>query len=254
MSTQTQRRAPWFAPFVLLVAGGGVALAYAASSRSGWPDDIRSPLVAGSCLLSAIVILLRCRHKGAWRSAPSLGLGMAAIAALSATLLVTRATGSEPPGLGLYEGGFLAAGVLFLIAVAIEFREHVAREDRREIVADVAPQRLIRVTEAVVASTPAFRFAKAFSGLEVIERQGDVIAWDGDEPVRAPYDNCVLIMPVPNNVKTGLTAQQSAVPSPNNDSRAGSGAPVPRRRSRATIPTPTITTTAAARKPIRSEA
>jgi PAS domain S-box-containing protein len=138
MSTQIQRRAPWFAPFVLLIAGGGVAFAYAASSRSGWPDDIRSPLVAGSCLLSAIVILLRCRHKGAWRSAPSLGLGIAAIAVVSAGLLVTDATGSEPPRLGLYDVGFLAAGVLFLIAVAIEFREHVAREDRREIVADVA--------------------------------------------------------------------------------------------------------------------
>ena len=24
--------------------------------------------------------------------------------------------------------------------------------------------------------------------------------------MRAPYDNCVLVMPVPNNVKTGLTA------------------------------------------------
>src|SRR5512132_748304 len=138
MSTQTQRRAPWFAPFVLLVAGGGVAFAYAASSRSGWPDDIRSPLVAGSCLLSAIVILLRCRQKGAWRSAPSLGLGIAAIGAVSAGLLVTDATGSKPPRLGLYDVGFLAAGVLFLIAVAIEFREHVPREDRREIVADVA--------------------------------------------------------------------------------------------------------------------
>jgi len=76
----------------------------------------------------------------------------------------------------------------------------------REIEAPVPPQRLIRVTEAVIASSPAFRFAKPFAGLEVIPRQGDVIAWDGDEPVRAPYDNCVLVMPVPNNVKTGLTA------------------------------------------------
>jgi predicted deacylase len=68
------------------------------------------------------------------------------------------------------------------------------------------PQRLIRVTDAVIASTPAFRFAKPFAGLEVVPRAGDVIAWDGDQPVRAPYDNCVLVMPVPNNVKTGLTA------------------------------------------------
>jgi predicted deacylase len=76
----------------------------------------------------------------------------------------------------------------------------------REIEEVKAAQKLIRVTDAVVASTPAFRFAKTFTGLEVIPRQGDVIAWDGDQAVRAPYDNCVLVMPVPNNVKTGLTA------------------------------------------------
>jgi predicted deacylase len=72
--------------------------------------------------------------------------------------------------------------------------------------APAAPQRLVRVTEAVIAHTPSFRFAKSFSGMEVVPRQGDVIAWDGDQAVLAPYDNCVLVMPVPNNVKTGLTA------------------------------------------------
>jgi predicted deacylase len=90
------------------------------------------------------------------------------------------------------------------------FLSHLGVVDRaaadREIDSGVAPQKLIRVTEAVVASTPAFRFAKTFTGLEVIPHQGDVIAWDGDQAVRAPYDNCVLVMPVPNNVKTGLTA------------------------------------------------
>jgi predicted deacylase len=75
----------------------------------------------------------------------------------------------------------------------------------REIEA-ARPQKLIRVTDAVIANTPAFRFARPFAGLEVIPQKGDVIAWDGDQAVRAPYDNCVLIMPVPNNVKTGLTA------------------------------------------------
>jgi hypothetical protein len=76
----------------------------------------------------------------------------------------------------------------------------------QEIEPAAAPQKLIRVTQAVFANSPAFRFAKTFTGLEIIPRQGDVIAWDGEEAVRAPYDNCVLIMPVPNNVKTGLTA------------------------------------------------
>jgi len=69
-----------------------------------------------------------------------------------------------------------------------------------------AAPRLIRVTDAVIANSPAFRFARSFTGLEIVPRQGDVIAWDGDQAVRAPYDNCVLVMPVPNNVKTGLTA------------------------------------------------
>ena len=77
----------------------------------------------------------------------------------------------------------------------------------RHVDAAIPPaQRLIRVTEAVVARSPAFHFARPYSGLEVVPRAGDVIAYDGDEVVRAPYDNCVLVMPVPNNVKTGLTA------------------------------------------------
>lgn len=76
----------------------------------------------------------------------------------------------------------------------------------RQIEPRVAPQKLIRVTEAVIANSPSFRFARTFTGMEVVPRRGDVIAWDGEEAVRAPYDNCVLVMPVPNNIKTGLTA------------------------------------------------
>ena len=77
----------------------------------------------------------------------------------------------------------------------------------REIAPEAPPpQRLVRVTEAVVARTPEFRFARAFGGMEVVAREGDVIAYDGAQTVRAPYDNCVLVMPVPNNIKTGLTA------------------------------------------------
>jgi predicted deacylase len=90
----------------------------------------------------------------------------------------------------------------FLRAVGVADPDAAARE----IEPAAVPQKLIRVTEAVIASSPAFRFAKSFAGLEVVARQGDVIAWDGDQPVRAPYDNCVLVMPVPNNIKTGLTA------------------------------------------------
>jgi len=89
----------------------------------------------------------------------------------------------------------------FLRAVDVVDPGEAARQ-----IEPAGPQKLIRVTEAVIANSPAFRFAKSFTGLEVVPREGDVIAWDGDKPVRAPYDNCVLVMPVPNNIKTGLTA------------------------------------------------
>jgi len=139
MSTQTQQRgAWWFAPFVLLLAGGGVAFAYAATSDSPGVDTIRFPVVAGSCLLSAIVILLRIRRGDAWRSAPSIGLGILGLALVSLTLLLTDEGGPNPPQLSVYDIAFLAVGALFLVAVAIEFREHLPREDRREIAADVS--------------------------------------------------------------------------------------------------------------------
>jgi PAS domain S-box-containing protein len=139
MSTQTQqRRAWWFAPFVLLLAGGGVVFAYAATSDAAGVDSNRLPVVAGSCLLSAIVILLRVRRGDAWKSALPLGLGVLAIATVSLTLHVTEAAGPDPPHLNIYDLAFIATGTLFLVAVAIEFREHVQREDRREIAADVS--------------------------------------------------------------------------------------------------------------------
>src|SRR5262245_19925959 len=139
MATQTQQRgAWWFAPLILLVAGGGVAFAYAAASGRSGMDSMRFPVVAGSCVLSAIVILLRVRGGNAWRSAPSLGLGLLALAVVNITLLITDASGPKPPRVGIYDVAFLATGALFLVAVAIEFREHVPWEDRREIAADVS--------------------------------------------------------------------------------------------------------------------
>lgn len=47
-----------------------------------------------------------------------------------------------------------------------------------------------------VAKTDRFRWAGDFRGHEAFS-QGDIIAWDGDEPLRAPYDDCVLIAVAP---------------------------------------------------------
>ena len=66
-------------------------------------------------------------------------------------------------------------------------------------------QRVIRVTEAVTVKTPDFAFVEDYSGLEVIPVAGTVIARDGAEEVRTPYDDCVLIMPS-RRLAPGLTA------------------------------------------------
>ena len=57
-----------------------------------------------------------------------------------------------------------------------------------------ATQAVIAVDRAVTVQTDAFEFAQDFRGLEVLA-EGDPIGMDGDTPVTAPYDDCVLIMP-----------------------------------------------------------
>jgi predicted deacylase len=66
-------------------------------------------------------------------------------------------------------------------------------------------QRVVRVTEPVVAKTMAFRFAKPWKGLEVIPKAGSVVATDGDKTWRTPYDDCVLVMPSLVHLKPGTT-------------------------------------------------
>ncbi|HTP84174.1 MAG TPA: M14 family metallopeptidase [Alphaproteobacteria bacterium] len=58
-----------------------------------------------------------------------------------------------------------------------------------------ARQKLIEVTDAVTIAAERFTFADNFVGLEVIPKRGMEIGRDGQTPVLAPYDNCVLIMP-----------------------------------------------------------
>ena len=67
------------------------------------------------------------------------------------------------------------------------------------------PTKVVHVTDALVAKTADYRFREGTNGLDIIAQRGDVIAHDGGEPVLAPYDNCVLIMPTLIHVKPGLT-------------------------------------------------
>jgi predicted deacylase len=69
-----------------------------------------------------------------------------------------------------------------------------------------AEQRLVRVTEAVVARSSGFRFLVPAVGFGVVEKAGSPIAQDGDHVFTAPYDNTVLVMPGVKNLKAGGTA------------------------------------------------
>ena len=67
------------------------------------------------------------------------------------------------------------------------------------------PARLVEVTCAVTAGEQEFRFAAPFVGLEILEKAGTPVAWDGDRLIVTPYDNCVLIMPA-RRPRPGQTA------------------------------------------------
>ena len=67
-------------------------------------------------------------------------------------------------------------------------------------------QRLVRVTEPVVARSKDFRFLVQTAGLSVIPKAGTPIAEDGEHVFVTPYDDTVLVMPGTNNLKPGGTA------------------------------------------------
>ncbi len=57
------------------------------------------------------------------------------------------------------------------------------------------PQKFVEVTDVVTIKSNAFRFSEPYQGLEVIPQAGTLLGMDGDEEVRTPHDNCILIMP-----------------------------------------------------------
>ena len=68
-----------------------------------------------------------------------------------------------------------------------------------------AVQRIVRVTEPVVAKSVNLKFPYLFKGLEVVSKAGTVVATDGDTVWKTPYDDCVMVMPSLAHVKPGAT-------------------------------------------------
>ena len=75
----------------------------------------------------------------------------------------------------------------------------------RLTVAPPARQRVVRVTEPVVAKTMAFEFLVPVEGLGIVAEAGTPIARDGDTVWTAPYDDTVLVMPSLRHLRPGNT-------------------------------------------------
>ncbi|VGO07546.1 ortholog of Bordetella pertussis (BX470248) BP3300 [plant metagenome] len=73
-----------------------------------------------------------------------------------------------------------------------------------------AAQRVLEVTQAVVAPSMDVRFAQAWQGLETLEKAGAVIGWADGEPILTPYDRCTLIMPSLRQLRPGVTVVRLA--------------------------------------------
>ena len=68
------------------------------------------------------------------------------------------------------------------------------------------PQRVIQITHPITVESDSFAFVEPYLGMEVIAKAGTVLAQDGEKTIRAPHDDCVLIMP-----SRRLTKGQTAV-------------------------------------------
>jgi|SRR5450830_1263542 len=64
---------------------------------------------------------------------------------------------------------------------------------------------VVKVTEPVVATSTDFRFADNYTGLEAFADAGTIIGWNGGDPVKTPYPDCVLVMPSLRQLRAGVT-------------------------------------------------
>lgn len=56
-------------------------------------------------------------------------------------------------------------------------------------------QRVVTVSTTVTIKSPHFQFQREFRSMEMIPEAGTLIARDGQEEIRTPYPECVLVMP-----------------------------------------------------------
>lgn len=93
----------------------------------------------------------------------------------------------------------------FAIDTAYRFLLHldmIAGEDAaKHLLPAAPPDHWVEVTDRFVPQSDHAHFIQPFEGMEVIAEAGTVIARDGHDTIRTPYDECVLIMPARHLVR-----------------------------------------------------
>jgi predicted deacylase len=79
------------------------------------------------------------------------------------------------------------------VAVARDFIAHFGLIEREDAAAPW-PQRRFELLQTCMIKTPEFRFTRPVQGFEVFAK-GELIATDGAEEIRAPCDECTILMP-----------------------------------------------------------
>lgn len=75
---------------------------------------------------------------------------------------------------------------------------------------DAVGQRVLEVTDAVVAPSMNVRFSQPWQGLETLETAGSEIGRADGQAIVTPYDHCTLVMPSLRQLKPGVTVLRLA--------------------------------------------
>jgi len=137
-TSRVRAHAPWIPPLLLLTGAVVLAAFTLGTSTMLETNGLGSALLVGSALVSALCIFSRLRYPNPWRSARWLGYGELGLALIAGFFLLQERAAAPLARPSGYDLAFLLVSILFLIPAGIEFREHLPRDERREVAADVA--------------------------------------------------------------------------------------------------------------------
>ena len=138
MASEQNTQRVWPTAVVLVLSLCGILVATLLVENSPESRALMWDVVTIYCGITSGAIILRARRNAApsWRGAHYLAFGMFAVAGAGAVFLANEISGTAHYAPSLYDIGFLAIAIPFLLPLRPEFQDHFEPEDRREIGTD----------------------------------------------------------------------------------------------------------------------